>query len=97
MDEDISKFRSPDGSTDSDVSIKHQKMMSLLGAGGGFWGEVEQAEAGEPHGESINQGQLERLLRPAVEDEITYKQIVCLKGGCSSVQCEDRSMELSLE
>ena len=71
--------------------------MSLLGAGGGFWGEVEQAEAGEPHGESINQGQLERLLRPAVEDEITYKQIVCLKGGCSSVQCEDRSVEFSLE
>ena len=30
---------------------------------------------------------------------ITYKQIVCLRGGhgCSSVQCEDRSVEFSLE
>ena len=70
--------------------------MSLFAAGGGFWGEDEQDETGKPHGKGSNQGQLEGLLRPGVEDEISYKKILCLEGGCT-VQYEDGSVELSLE
>merc|ERR1712032_224014 len=81
MDEDISKFRSPDGSTDSDVEDSE---------------ENEQDEPGKPHGKGSNQGQLERLLRPGVEDKIMYKKIACLEGSCT-VQYEDGSVELSLE
>ena len=72
-------------------------MKSLSSAGGGLWGAVEQDEVGKPDGESCNQSQLETRLSPAgVEENVTYKNNVCLEGGCN-VQCEDRSVELSLE
>ena len=72
-------------------------MKSLSSAGGGLWGAVEQDEVGKPDGKSGNQSQLETHLSPAgVEENVTYKNNVCLEGGCN-VQCEDRSVELSLE